>query len=172
MTKFAFIAHIDSNIELISLRNCTFTILTSFVLGMDIARNKTNAILDLTGCSIPALTDISNFANGCGFTTIKGVLDCSNVTKAGNIFGDYCINLKNFEGFGNIRVSFRVTVSTLTHDSLVSMIANLADMTTTDNQTWATNKSVTTTPTLTLGSTNLAKLSGAEKKVATDKNWI
>ena len=43
------------------------------------------------------------------------------------------------------------------HDSLMSIINNLA--------------TVTTTQTLTLGSTNLAKLSSEEKAIATNKGW-
>ena len=172
LTDASYSFDTDSNIELISFKNCTFATLKTLNLGMNIARYKTNAVLDLTKCSMPALTDISNIAHNCGFRTIKGVLDCTNVTAAGSIFGDALINLTNFEGLGNIKVSYKIRVSTLTHDSLVSMIANLADMTTTDNQTWCTNNSLTTTPTLTLGSTNLAKLTDAEKKVATDKGWI
>ena len=45
----------------------------------------------------------------------------------------------------------------ITHDCLVELINNL--------------QTVTSTKTLTLGSTNLAKLTDAEKQVATDKGW-
>ena len=45
----------------------------------------------------------------------------------------------------------------LTHDSIMVIINGL--------------QTVTTTQTLTLGSTNLAKLTDEEKKIATDKGW-
>ena len=47
----------------------------------------------------------------------------------------------------------------LTHDSMVAMIASLKDLT------------GTTAKTLTLGATNIARLSAAEQAVATAKNW-
>ena len=56
-----------------------------------------------------------------------------------------------------IPVSFGANGTALTHDSLMSIINNLA--------------TVTTTQTLTLGSTNLAKLSSEEKAIATNKGW-
>ena len=56
----------------------------------------------------------------------------------------------------NMNLSF---TSVLTHDSMVAMIANLYDY------------SGGTAHTLTLGATNLARLSDAEKAVASAKNW-
>ena len=48
----------------------------------------------------------------------------------------------------------------LTHDSLMSIINHLKNF-----------SGTTTTKTCTLGTTNLAKLTDAEKKIATDKGW-
>lgn len=53
-------------------------------------------------------------------------------------------------------VSF-IAAQNLTHDSLMVIINGL--------------QTVTTTQKLTLGSTNLAKLTEADKKIATDKGW-
>ena len=50
--------------------------------------------------------------------------------------------------------------SILSHDSLVSIIGGLYDMT------------GDMAKTLTMGATNLAKLTDEEKQIATDKNWI
>ena len=67
-------------------------------------------------------------------------------------------NLIDFYPPTNISKSFTLTNDLqLSHDSLVRVIANL--------------KTVTTTQTLTVGAYNLAKLSDAEKAVATGKGW-
>jgi hypothetical protein len=58
----------------------------------------------------------------------------------------------------NINISLNFSYCAyLTHDSLMSIINNLA--------------TVTSTKTLTLGTTNLAKLSDEEKAIATNKGW-
>lgn len=53
--------------------------------------------------------------------------------------------------------SFDIQDTALAHDALVVLLNDL--------------KSVTTAQTLTMGSTKLALLSDAEKKIATDKGW-
>lgn len=92
-------------------------------------------------------------------------LDCStwNLSKITNVSGirdsfNECINLVDFYPPQNIGQNMSVDKSTaLSHDSLVRIINNLTE--------------VTTTKTLTLGTTNLAKLSDEEKAVATNKGW-
>ena len=80
-----------------------------------------------------------------------------NATIMGNCFYN-CKALTTITGNPNFKVSFNLLSSTeLTHDSLMVIINGL--------------QTVTETQTLTLGSTNLAKLTDAEKKVATDKGW-
>jgi surface protein len=97
--------------------------------------------------------------------------DFSNIVSMTSAF-NFCSSLTNLDALNNIRVGFNLLYSTkLTHDSIVNIIAGLADMTLADNITWASTNSVTATPTLTLGSTNLAKLSDSEKAIATAKNW-
>lgn len=69
-----------------------------------------------------------------------------------------CTALKTITGNPNFKVSLNLSYSeNLTHDSLMVVINGL--------------QTVTTTQTLTLGSTNLAKLTEADKKIATDKGW-
>ena len=69
-----------------------------------------------------------------------------------------CTALKTITGNPNFKVSFSLSDSTqLTHDSLMVIINGL--------------QTVTSTQTLTLGSTNLAKLTEADKQIATDKGW-
>ncbi len=74
-----------------------------------------------------------------------------------NCFG-YCNALTTITGNPNFKASVSLSTSTqLNHDSLMVVINGL--------------QTVTTTQTLTLGTTNLAKLTDEEKKVATDKGW-
>lgn len=80
-----------------------------------------------------------------------------NATNTGNCF-QACFSLTDITGNPNIKTSFTFSDCTkLTHDSLMVVINGL--------------QTVTTTQKLTLGTANLAKLSDAEKKVATDKGW-
>ena len=72
-----------------------------------------------------------------------------------------CYALKNitFEGIIGNNISFSASTK-LTHDSLMNVIEHLKDLTGTD-----------LTRTLTLGDTNLAKLTDSEKAIATQKGW-
>ena len=72
-----------------------------------------------------------------------------------------CRNLKNItiEGVIGDAISFGNSLL-LTHDSLISIINHLKDF-----------SGTTTTMTCTLGATNLAKLTDAEKAIATEKGW-
>ena len=95
--------------------------------------------------------------------------DCTSLTslslpagfgqKALNLSGCFtkCTALKTITGNPNFKTSFSLSDSTeLTHDSIMVVINGL--QTVNDR-------------TLTLGTTNLAKLTDDEKKVATDKGW-
>ena len=80
-----------------------------------------------------------------------------NATYTSNCFYG-CFALKTITGNPNFKVSFSLSNSTqLTHDSLMVVINGL--------------QTVTEAQTLTLGETNLAKLTDAEKQIATDKGW-
>ena len=80
-----------------------------------------------------------------------------NATSLNHCF-DSCSNLTDITGNPNFKASLDLSPCTnLTHDSLMVVINGL--------------QAVTTTQKLTLGATNLAKLTDAEKKVATDKGW-
>ena len=69
-----------------------------------------------------------------------------------------CESLTTITGNPNFKATVDISPCIkLTHDSLMVVINGL--------------QTVTTTQTLTLGSTNLAKLTEAEKKIATDKGW-
>ena len=80
-----------------------------------------------------------------------------NATNTGRCFSA-CFSLSDIIGNPNLKTSFTFSDCTkLTHDSLMVVINGL--------------QTVTTTQKLILGATNLAKLTDAEKKVATDKGW-
>ena len=80
--------------------------------------------------------------------------------KATNLVNCFtnCTALKTITGNPNFKVSLSLSAcKNLTHDSIMVVINGL--------------QTVTEAQTLTLGSENLAKLTEADKKIATDKGW-
>ena len=111
--------------------------------------------------SIPQL-DTSNVTNMaymffyCRILTTIPKLDASNVTNMTDIFYS-CNKLEQIHMTG-MKVSFNISSSTLfTRDALLEILNNLA--------------TVTSTQTLTMGQTNLAKLTDEDKSIATNKGW-
>lgn len=102
------------------------------------------------------------FQNCTKLHTIEGI-DLSSAKNVNNMFS-YCSALENITFNGVIKISgLNLSPCTaLTHDSLMSAINALYD--------WA-SEGGTSTYTLTLGSTNLGKLTDAEKAIATQKGW-
>ena len=98
----------------------------------------------------------------CTSLTSVPLLDATSLTDADNMFGYDYFPLNKFTDFGgltNLKVNLDLTpCPKLTHDSLMNVINEAAD--------------VTASPkTLTLGSTNLNKLTDNEKAIATNKGW-
>lgn len=102
------------------------------------------------------------------FRTYGGdFISCSSLTEIGAIDMSTAVNLqREFTGCASLksihckhwRISFDISASTkFETDDLVEIISNL--------------DSVTTSQTLTMGATNLAKLTDDQIKVATDKGW-
>ena len=92
----------------------------------------------------------------CPSLTIVPQLDVSSVTDMANMFYK-CSSLKSILMTG-MKTHFNISVSTNFEESdLVTILNNLA--------------TVTSTKTLTMGSTNLAKLTDEEKAIATNKGW-
>ena len=84
-------------------------------------------------------------------------LDFSGVTQAPGVF-EHAYELTNVTFGKNLSVSISFSFcKKLTHDSLMSIINNLA--------------TVTTPQTLTIGATNIAKLSSDEIAIAVNKGW-
>lgn len=118
----------------------------------------------LTSLSFPAgfgsaAVNVNSCFSGC-ISLVSIVLPTGfgqNATNTGNCFGA-CFSLTDITGNPNLKTSFTFSDCTkLTHDSLMVVINGL--------------QTVTTTQKLTLGTTNLEKLTDEEKKVATDKGW-
>ena len=108
----------------------------------------TIAMTDLVGCFLDcwSLTSLS-LPTGFGQAAINN-----------GLFLSRCYALTTITGNPNFKSSIDFSdCQNLTHDSLMVVINGL--------------QTVTTKQTLTLGSTNLAKLTDDEKKVATDKGW-
>lgn len=105
-----------------------------------------------------AATSADYLFRGCQVLIDIPTYDFSNITSATDIFyNDY--NLANLGGFTGLKCDLSFASSgRLTHDSIMAIINKAAD--------------VTASPkTLTLGSTNLAKLTDEEKAIATGKGW-
>ena len=103
------------------------------------------------------VTDMSNMFYGCTQLTEIPAFDVSNVTTFYNML-IRCINLTAVHMTG-INTTLDISSSTeFTREALVEIINNL---TYTDNHSH----------TLIMGTTNLAKLTNADKKIATDKGW-
>ena len=130
--------------------------------------NVKSMIFMFSGCSsltsVP-LFDTSKVTNmffmfqNCNLLTSVPLLDTSNVTIMGSMFSG-CSSLTTLGGFTGLKVNLDLSkASNLTHDSLMNVINKAAD--------------VTSSPkTLTLGITNLSKLTDAEKAIATNKGWV
>ena len=98
----------------------------------------------------------------CSNLTEISKLDLSEITQNDKVFGilTNCESLTTLGGFTGLKVDLTLSYCpNLTHDSLMNVINEAAD--------------VTASPkTITLGATNLAKLTDAEKAIATNKGWV
>lgn len=104
------------------------------------------------------VTTMERMFNGCSSLTSIPEMMASNVTNATDMLWG-CANLTDLGGFVGLKCALNLSYCPkLTHDSLMAVINKAAD--------------VTASPaTLMLGSTHLAKLSDAEKGIATSKGW-
>ena len=147
--------------------------LTSLDVNNFDTSNVTNMSYMFCGCNNLTSLDLSNFDtskvtnmtymfSGCNKLIELNMSNCdiSKVTSSSNISGAFssCTALVDFQAPKNISANMDVSSSTaLSHDSLMSIINNL--ITTTSSKT------------LTLGATNLAKLTADEIAIATNKGW-
>lgn len=112
---------------------------------------KTIPLLDFSNC-----TELYYLFSGCTALESIPAINLSNCSYLSYCF-DGCTSLKSTLMYG-MKVSFNISASTQFEESdLVTILNNLA--------------TVTSTKTLTMGSTNLAKLTDEEKAIATNKGW-
>lgn len=108
---------------------------------------KTLPLMDVTRCRYFTIMNCNNLESIPAY-------DLSNITS---IRLDYLYALKEFHATG-MKVSFKISYSTkFTREALVEILNNLA--------------TVSSTQTLTMGATNLAKLTDSDKAIATNKGW-
>lgn len=121
--------------------------------------------------SIPQLNtskanNVGLMFNGCTSLMSIPLLDFGNVNNISNMFGYSDIKtLTDLGGFKNLKINFTNGLNrlpNLTVQSLMNVINNLYDF---------RANGETTTRTLTLGTTNLNKLTDEQKAVATNKGW-
>lgn len=126
--------------------------------------NVTNMQYMLSGIkmtTIPLLntskvTNMNYMFKNCDKLTTVPALDVTNVTQMSNIF-DSCVNLKSIL-MTNIGANLNISASTKFEKSDLLVILN--------------NLKTVTGKTLTMGATNLAKLTEEDKAIATNKGWI
>lgn len=148
---YDLVEHLEEIGVELDLSNCTF-----------VSYTFNNAKLNRVGViNLSKGGTLSNVFEGCTVETIDKVILNSNGTNGfSNTFYN-CTNLKNitFEGvIGKNGLNFSYS-PLLTHDSLMSIINCLKDY------------SGTSSYSITLGATNLAKLTDTEKAIATQKGW-
>ena len=111
--------------------------------------------------SVPAMdtskvTDMNGMFQSCSKLTSVPAMDTSNVAYMDSMFYS-CSSLTEIHMYG-MKVSFNISASTkFTREALVEILNNLA--------------TITSSKTLTMGSTNLAKLTDDDKLIATNKGW-
>ena len=117
--------------------------------------------ISLKSLNIPNSVTTINYRAFYGCTSLTDIIIPSSIISLGVDVFTNCSKLTNVtlsDGFNcnglNLSASTRYSV-----DTLVAMLTALVDRT------------GQTAYTLTLGTTNLAKLSDAQKAIATDKNW-
>ena len=148
----------------INLTGATLTITEAGVCTSAFAGCSRLKEVTLNGAEYVA--DTSSMFYGCGplnSVTIGGHWE--HLSRADNMFYG-CSSLTDFSGLRNVRLSLDLSPCTsLTQTSLLNTINGLYDFTG-NGETPSSSQG-----TLTLGSTNLAKLTDEQKAVATSKGW-
>lgn len=146
---------------------CGYSKATSFdgVIPFNATSNVTDMSLMFYNCqsltSVPSfdtskVTSMYYMFYNCQNLTSVPSFDTSNVTDMSYMF-QHCQSLETIHMI-NIGVDLNISYSTnFTREALLEIIGNL--------------KTVTTTKRLTMGETNLAKLTEEDKAIATNKGW-
>ena len=114
--------------------------------------------LDVSSFNTSSVTNMSFMFQSCSSLTSLNLssFDTSKVTNMGSMFYN-CSRLTSLDSMMNIPMSLDLSTTSLDVSSLLDVIDNLA--------------TVTTTRTLTLGTTLLAKLTAEQIAIATNKGW-
>lgn len=147
---------------------------TSSVTNMIETFANCNNLSEIPNLNISNVTNITRTFSSCLKLTTVPELNCEKVNNLNNAFGA-CSSLTNLGGLLNIGQNYPlnstannysltialVTSPKLTRDSLMNVINKVYDIAT---------KGVAT-QSLTIGSTNIAKLTAEEIAIATNKGW-
>lgn len=129
---------------------------TSNVTSMQNLFNGCNNLTTVPLLDISKIASTASMFRFCYKLTTIPALDASNVISTTSMFQG-CSNLKSIL-MTNIGANLDISVSTkFERTDLVTILNNL--------------KTVTETKTLTMGATNLAKLTDEDKAIATNKGW-
>lgn len=129
---------------------------TSNVLNMSNMFNLCTNLITIPQLNTSKVTSMSSMFNTCNKLETVPQLDTSNVTTFARMFYR-CYNLTTILMTG-MKINFDISASNnFTREALVTILNNLG--------------TVTTTRTLTMGATNLAKLTNEDKDIATNKGW-
>lgn len=129
---------------------------TSNVTTMDSMFYKCSLLTTVPLLDTSKVKNMSQMFWHCNNLQTVPAFDCSNVTNMNNIFAS-CSSLKSILMTG-MKVSFDISASTkFEREDLLIILNNL--------------KTVTTTKTLKMGATNLARLTDEDKLIATNKGW-
>ena len=129
---------------------------TSAVTNMSYMFYSCSSLTSVPEFDTSNVTSMNFMFQFCYELTSVPEFDTSNVTNMSGLFRN-CTSLKSILMYG-MKVSFDISASTkFERSDLVTILNNLA--------------TVTTTQTLTLGSTNLAKLTDEDKEIAIAKGW-
>ena len=132
---------------------------TSNVTGMINMFGSCSKLTTIPQLDTSNVTDMNRMFFNCASLTSVPQLDTSNVTDMNRMFSN-CSRLEEIHMI-NMKVSFDIHYSTkFTREALLEIINNCYDLTTLGK-----------TETLTMGSTNLAKLTDEDKLIATNKGW-
>ena len=129
---------------------------TSKVTSMVSAFNSCSSLKSIPSLDTSNVTDMSYMFAYCSSLTSIPSLDTSKVTTM-NYMLERCSSLETIHMI-NIGADLDISSSTkFTREALLEIIGNL--------------KTVTSTTILTMGATNLAKLTDEDKAIATNKGW-
>lgn len=132
---------------------------TSNVTNMNSMFNNCRSIISLPLLNTSKVTSMRYMLGGCQRLTEIPAFDCANCTDVNSLQGfmlyAYAVTAIHLR---NIKVSLDIySAKNLTREAIVEVLNNLA--------------TVTSTQTLDMGSTNLAKLTDEDKAIATNKGW-